>query len=139
LALLHLIQQLESAAWLWRMESLLERDPQLGEKKRSTSDNLDDRLFTALRFRAYLFLVEMEAWQQFCSELHFDPEALLRDLPGYDTIEYAESTARTLAFTPEEAVAAAHARWGADAEVQTTADALASLRDGLASREHWWA
>ena len=54
---------------------------------------------------AFRFVVDAEAWKLFCDELHIDPEALVSPLPGLDTLRRMEGLVRSLAFTPEEALA----------------------------------
>jgi hypothetical protein len=78
LALLHVVQQLESAAWLWRIEATLESCALLG-RKGAASEDRNERLFVTLRLRAYLMTIEREAWRRFCAELNVDADTLLRD------------------------------------------------------------
>lgn len=137
LALLHLVLQLDAAAWLWRIDGVLESSALLAGQGRDHEEG-DARLLTVLRFRAYLFVVERDAWERFCVELHLDPDALLRDMPCYRTVKDAESIARLLAFTPTEAVEAARSKWDAGVEVRTVESACADYRAALAAREDGW-
>ena len=44
----------------------------------------------------------MEAWKQFCAELHMDPEAQLNFMIGWGLVTQTEKAARRLAFDAEE-------------------------------------
>jgi hypothetical protein len=54
-------------------------------------------------YYAARFVAHVDGWQQFCSELHVDPEVQLNFMPGWDTITRTLEQARPLAFSPEEA------------------------------------
>jgi len=83
---------------------------------------------------AYLFLVESEGWNRFCAELNLDPDVLLRDVPGYDTVKVAEKIARVLAYTPEEAAQAVRSQHGDTAAVRAVETTLAGYRKALAEK-----
>ena len=54
---------------------------------------------------AYRFVVRADGWKLLCTELHIDPDVLLRQLPGYESIRKMEEEARLIACTPEQAIA----------------------------------
>ena len=79
---------------------------------------------------AHLFVVNADAWAQFCEEMGLEPEVLLDGLPGTDTIRYYEEALRTLALTPEE-VSAYLRDQGLDEEAITAGDVEESMREAL--------
>jgi hypothetical protein len=137
LSLWHVCQLLESAALLEHAAGLLANRGSF-DPKRTEWEQKEFRLLMAARLRAYLFLVQTEAWNRFCGELNLDPEAVLRDVPGYTTVKAAAETACILAFTSEEAAEAVRVQWGDSAEVATVETTVAGLRKALAARESWW-
>jgi hypothetical protein len=86
------------------------------------------------RYLAARLLAHIDGWKRFCAEIHLEPQVLLQDMPGWQTVARTEREARELAFTPQEA--AEFLRWEraaaeGDDEVATgpapveTAEALA--------------
>ena len=137
LSALHRVRLLDAAARLWHLDSLRAGNLQLSRRGEERQQR-DFRLGMLLRQQAYLFLIEREAWQRFCAELQLDAEALLRDLPGGDTLAQTEQSARALAFSVEEAARAAQMWSGDDAAVITVEDVLADYQAALAQQEHRW-
>lgn len=125
LALLHLIQTLEYAALLWKTEALLAKG----------APHLHAQLHQVDGVYAYLLLVECDAWDRFCRELHIDPAVLIRDMPGYTTMQRAVEAARLAACTAEAALQSVQERWGPQACLPTVNELLADYRTALASRE----
>jgi len=58
-----------------------------------------------LRMLAFQLVTDADAWRLFSAELHLDPDAILRHLPGCDLVRDLEEAARRFAFSPEEALA----------------------------------
>jgi hypothetical protein len=75
---------------------------------------------------AYKCVVELDAWQQFCAELHVDPEVFWKDLPHYSLMKLSDKIVRDHAATPEEA--AAYVRQHGEANVPTVEGVMADLR-----------
>jgi hypothetical protein len=48
-------------------------------------------------------MAHVGGWQQFCADLHLDPEALLHCQIGWELLAQTEKTARALVFAAEEA------------------------------------
>jgi hypothetical protein len=92
----HMTDQLAQAASYWSTASLLNRG----------DSNFDERLrsYKLLRLQAYMFVLDAGAWKSFCSELHLDPEELLRALPGYDIVRRTQQVACSLEVTREQAL-----------------------------------
>ncbi len=84
------------------------------------------------------FCVEADAWKRLCGELNIDPEALLRDLPCYDTMRRTEEAARLLAGTPEEAMAQLRRLGIEDAEAPTVEEAAKAMRAFIDQCVAWW-
>jgi hypothetical protein len=55
------------------------------------------------RYYGSRFVAHMEAWKQFCAELHMDAEAQLNFMTGWGLVAQTEKAARRLAFDAEEA------------------------------------
>ena len=55
------------------------------------------------RYYASRFVAHIEAWKQFCAELHMDSEAQLTFMIGWGLVTQTEKAARRLAFDAEEA------------------------------------
>jgi hypothetical protein len=62
-----------------------------------------DRFEGLTRIFAYVFVVKLDGWRLFCVQHNYDPDFLLKGLPGYGTVCLAEEEIRETAFTPEEA------------------------------------
>jgi hypothetical protein len=106
LSLLHLARLLEAAALLWKADSLREANDHYA-KKGPDRDSRDLRLLASLRRLATEMLALREGWGRFCAELRIDPDAPLRDLPGYAIAESTAKMAAVWALTEEEKAAMA--------------------------------
>ena len=95
-------------------------------------------MWASARLAAYRLCVEADAWKRVCGELNIDPEALLRDLPGYDTLRRTEEAARLSAWTPEEATAQLRRLGPADTEAPTVEGAARAMRQFIDQRVAWW-
>jgi hypothetical protein len=98
--ILQLAELLDMAAYYWQSAGLLEQEEMLGAKKDKA---MRDRFGGLTRIFAYLFVVKLDGWRLFCAQHSYDPDFLLKGLPGYETVRRAEDEAREMAFTPEEA------------------------------------
>jgi hypothetical protein len=111
-ALFHVIELLRAAALFWRANLMASDMASLtGDKRRNAaSDSLAEasssRADALAAMFAHDFVVQTDAWRRFCAELQIDPEAFLKDLPGYRVVELAEGPARLAALTDEEATVA---------------------------------
>ncbi len=104
LAQMHALCLLERVACYWRASGWLRRGHV--EREADAEDSERSRHWVEVaRMWAYLFTVEARAWEQLMVEMHLDPEALLRDLPGYETLRQAGKAIPLVAFTEEEAAA----------------------------------
>ena len=92
LCLVYLAKQLELA---WSISTLAHFEtPNAREEK---------RMYNAACMTAYIFCTRAEAWRAFCAGLEIDAGAALKQMPGAETVAYAEQFARMIAFTVEEA------------------------------------
>jgi hypothetical protein len=96
------------------------------------------RLRGVARLTAYRLGVEADDWTRFCAELHLDGEALLRDLPCYDTLQRTKQTARLVACTAEEAADYQRRLGLGDAVLPTAEEVARGLRKFLEARVAWW-
>jgi hypothetical protein len=101
LAALYLLVQLDRTNLFERLSGWLEADF-LGPEKEAKRRR--ERRWKALRFLSYQLVVSADAWRLLCGELSIDPEILLKDLPGFDTVRRMEGLARELDVTAEEAL-----------------------------------
>jgi hypothetical protein len=137
LALFHLIGQLERGLVYWRTAATAvdwEECP-AGQQDKVRAE----RLWAVARMTAYMLCVEADAWTRFCSELHIDPVALVRDLPGYNTLQLTQEAARLLLWTAEEAAAYLRRVGPGDAQPPTVEGAVKAMRDFIDTRVAWWA
>jgi hypothetical protein len=124
-SLFHLLQLLDLAALYWQAGGLL-------EQWEAFADEDDDhtppkRLRETVGMFAYVLTVKVDGWRHFCAERQLDPEALMADLPGYDTVKRAEEAAWIMACTPEEAAAWLRERGDETAQAPTVESVAASL------------
>ena len=75
------------------------------KKRRSADGDLIERYRARgiTRYYASRIVAHIEAWKQFCAELHMDPEAQLNFMIGWGLVTQTEKAARRLAFDAEEA------------------------------------
>jgi hypothetical protein len=66
--------------------------------------------------------------------LHLDGEALLRDLPCYDTLQRTQQAARALAWTADEAANCLRRLGSSDAVLPTAEGVARALRKFLEER-----
>jgi hypothetical protein len=57
------------------------------------NDERENRLCEAMQLLTYLYVAQADAWRDVCGRLQVDPEVLLRDYPGYDSLQCMEETA----------------------------------------------
>jgi len=69
----------------------------------TAAKDLERRAGFLVSYYAARFVAHIDGWEQFCNELHVDPQALLDFMIGWDHIVRTKSQARELAFTPEDA------------------------------------
>ena len=136
LTFFHVIGQLERGLLYWHAAGAAsgwEEFPVCADDK-----DCAERLWGVARLMAYRLCVEADGWTRFCAELHLDGEALLRDLPCYDTLRRTQQTARALAWTADEG--ADCLRWLApgDAALPTAEGVARGLREFLQERVAWW-
>jgi hypothetical protein len=110
----HLLTLLDLAAkfWQWwglwgwhglRRQGKVDRNRVGAKGGTATSDPEDVRLHCMVRYQAFLFLVHVDGWKQFCSDLPIDPDVLLDFMPGWDMITRTKAEAKERAFTREDA------------------------------------
>jgi hypothetical protein len=137
LTVAHQMLQLERVCRLFSATALLVAGKVKGEEK--------------LRMLAYQFIVEAEGWKLFSAELHIDPDAILRHLPGCDLVRDMEEAARKMAFSPEEALAYLRSQVEAgeaaadqaparqrECRLDTPDDVARGMREFLAGRAARW-
>jgi len=134
LLLFHLADATDRAARFWRALALMAAVHQAGAGPKEAAAS--DQLLAQARLLAYLLTVGRDAWRAVCGEWGIDGEFLLRDLPGYDTVEHAEPLARKLACSAGEAEALLRQTDPA-AEVLTVSGQVALLRQMLAKLSDW--
>jgi hypothetical protein len=106
LSLLHVALLLDAAAQLWHADGLLETNDRFAKKGRAREAR-ELRLLATMRRLGTRILALQEGWRRFCAGLHIDPEAPLRDLPGYGTVQLAVRAAPLMALSAEEMAALA--------------------------------
>src|SRR5262249_45037992 len=74
----------------------------------------DDPRWHALRMLAYDLVANADLWQRFCADAGLDPDLLLKDYPGFATLQEMMDAARLDAYTPEEAAAYLRRHKGAE-------------------------
>jgi len=103
LAKVYLLKQVDLATCYWRLAGVLDREP-LGRPSREERQR-DERRRKSLKLLCYCYVVRADGWRLLCTQMHIDPVILLKDLPGFDTVQQMEQVARLLAFNAEEALA----------------------------------
>jgi hypothetical protein len=84
-----------SAAWGEDYLHLGKKEAKEAKKRREESR----------RMICFLFVRKADMWQAFCAGAGVDPQALFRELPGFERIRRFEELARDMALSPEEAAA----------------------------------
>jgi hypothetical protein len=100
---LYMLKQLDLAAIHWRVLGVLDQEPLPGETQKGKKRH--DRLWRGIQTLAFRFVVRADGWKLLCRHLQIDPDFVLRDLPGYETVCQMEQVARPIACTAEEALA----------------------------------
>jgi hypothetical protein len=136
LTLFHVLGQLERGLLYWQLTSTA-ADWEQFLVGPADQDRIE-RLWGLARLTAYRLGLEADGWAQFCEGLHLDGEALLRDLPCYDTLRCTQQAARALAWSAEEAADCLR-RLGPDDAALPTAEGVArALLQFLEERVAWW-
>jgi len=132
----YLLTQLSTAGTYWQALMLLaeERGRPAGVQQRRQ----EARLGRIVKMLAYAFVAHADGWQQFCAELRIDPDAVLRDFPGYDLHRQTDQSARPSALTRQEATAMRRQQGSADAEVVTAEIVARRLHERLRQFSEWW-
>jgi hypothetical protein len=109
----HLLTLLDLAAQFWQWWGMwithIGRDssagnPKTGRRRKTDADRLREwRVRGITRYFASRFVAHRHGWQQFCTDMHIDPEVQLDFMIGWDTILRTDEAARELAFSAEEA------------------------------------
>jgi hypothetical protein len=136
LTFFHVIGQLERGLLYWQLTGTAAdwEEFSIGPE----DEERIERLWKIARLTAYRLNVEADGWTQFCAELHVDGEALLRDLPCYDTLQHTQQTARLVAGTAAEAVDCLRRLGPGDAALPTVEGVAKALRKFLEERVAWW-
>jgi hypothetical protein len=100
---LYMLRQLDVAAIYWQVMDVLNQEPLPGETQQVKKRQ--DRLWRGVQTLAFRFVVRADGWKLLCRQLQIDPDVVLRDLPGYQTVCQMEEVARLIACTAEEALA----------------------------------
>jgi len=136
LSLFHVIGQLELGLQYWHTSVLAAQWEEFVDDEEDKARA--ERMWDCTHLAAYRLCVEADAWKRLCADLQIDPEALLRDLPCYDTLRRTEEAARPLAWAPEEATAQLRRLGAADAEAPTVEQAARAMRAFIDGRVAWW-
>jgi hypothetical protein len=148
LATLYLLRQLDLAALYGRVAARLGRRPLFRGGKRQGRRRR--RLRDGLRMLAYCCVTCAEGWKLLCAGLHMDPEVILGDMPGQETVRRMVEEARLAAFSAEEAAAYMRARKeaapaqeaetpevGRSYHIDTAEDVAWAMRESLEARLDW--
>jgi hypothetical protein len=149
LAKLYLLEQLDLAVVYWRLTGLLGQE-HLGRRS-SQERQREKRQWKLVKMLAYRFVVLADGWRLLCIELNVNPDALLRELTGYDVVKQMEEVARLMAYSAAEALAYLRSRVEGSSPAQgdqpavrreyrldTAADVAQSMRAFLQARLDWW-
>jgi hypothetical protein len=135
MAVSHMIAQVEPILGFWLAAGMvLKLEASNAGKKEKTKR---DQFWQGLRMAAYRICVGADAWRRLCGELHIDPETLHRDLPGYQTMQRTEETARHYAFTSDEAAAYLRQSGGEGAAPPTVEESAKAMWDSVYKRMAW--
>src|SRR6516225_10914001 len=123
-SLFHLIGVLDVAALFWLTQGRLAEWTAWADKDEDDSLNQMD---AKVRMWAYVLTAKRDGWRRFCAELPVDPELLLSDMCGYDTVKRSEEAARLVAFSVDEARAWLRRTSTATVEVMTAEAEAAAI------------
>jgi hypothetical protein len=133
-SMFHLLELLDLAALYWQTGGLLAEREALNDEE---GDGPPKKLRATVGMFAYMLTVKVDGWKRFCCEFNVDPDLLMKELPGFGTVQRAEQAARVVACTPDEATDWIRRR-GDDAPETSTAEAeaasLSAFVDGWAER-----
>lgn len=132
---IHMIEHLDLVLKFWLGAYIVKTSDGPGADKKEKAEG--DRFWSEVRMTAYRICVEADAWRRLCGELKIDPEALFRDLPGYEAMQATEEAARRSAFTPEEAAAYLRQSRGEGTELPTIEKSAKVMRDFINERAAW--
>jgi hypothetical protein len=132
-SLFHLIGVLDVTALFWLTQERLAEWTAWADE-----DDSLNRLDAKVRMWAYVLTAKRDGWRRFCAEFQVDPELLLNDVPGYDTVKRSEVAARLVAFSVDEARVWLRKTSTATAEVVTAESEVAAIWGFVNSREQWW-
>jgi hypothetical protein len=124
----HLLTQLDTAVLYGQVLGAFGQDTEPAGVESEKTRAREEQLLRTLKTFAYLLTTHAEAWRQLCTELKLDADALLRRLPGYETVRQTEELARGIAFTEEEATAYLCEGRGEGAEAVTVESVVNRLR-----------
>jgi hypothetical protein len=125
-SMFHLLELLDAAALYWQVGGILAEWAALTEGEEDTPTK---RLRATVKAFAYLLTIKIDGWKRFCSEFNVDSDMLIKNLPGFATVQRTEEAARLTAFTPDEANAWVRQLGGETAEVPTAEDVAVSLSE----------
>jgi hypothetical protein len=132
LAIVHVLICLDLVARFWHAEGVLTEATLL---KRQASAK---RLYRALQMLAFKLVRAVTVWQTFCAEMSIDGEPMLDYLPGYETVKHAAERMKSLAFAEAEAQAYVQEIGGPHVRIGSLAEAVAEMREYLASHLAEW-
>lgn len=142
LALVHLADMLDQVAVFWKTLQVVETLSNTA----APDDQFIAKLEEAACMMAFTLVLTVDGWAVFCRGLNIDPDAPLRDLPGYKTWTKAVEEARDLAFTREEATKYAQSKIRGNDQYEVTevtlhtpASVAADLRAAFDQRAGEWA
>ena len=126
LSLFHMIEQLNFVAVFWSNLAL-------SAECESFPDCDDDparaeRLRDIALMAGYRLCVEADAWKLVCAERNVEPDGLLRELRGFETIRQAEESARLTLWTADEAAAYLKETGAKEGDLPTVECAAQSMR-----------
>jgi hypothetical protein len=140
LAKVYLLDQLNIAATYGRARTLLAGESR--RRRKARTDPQVQELREAVQILAYRCVLQADAWESLSAELHIEPDALVKDLPGYDTVCRMVKTARVVAFTKEEATAylsrAKVVFGGGEYRIETAEEVVQAMREILQERFRAW-
>jgi hypothetical protein len=119
LANLQLIIQLDLALLYYQATGMLEVYLLLTG---AANDERENRLCKMMQVLTYRYVAHADAWRQVRGRLQVDPEVLLRDYPGSDSLQLMEETARLVACSHEDATAIVRQGGDPDAQLATAAE-----------------
>ena len=134
-SLLHTIQLLDLAALYWQTSWLIaetDEDDEAGRDRR-------EQMSSGAILLAYVFLVHVDGWQKFLSEMQIDPGSMLRDMIPNGTVKQMEEIARVHAVSEAEAIAWLRRNGDVTAKAITVDSVVSLLRDMIEDRVQLWA